>query len=115
MIVENVDPNGFAKPIEVNDWGMPEWYLQAVKSDMGTWGHSDQDPAQRLNAGDVVEVLWPNGDITIETLNGEPVYSSVSDHGHIYPTTYVRLSVTATVRGQQTHVSLDGLRMRRPR
>ena len=112
-VVEDVK-NGWRKAILVDDWGSEGYYLRAVKSDMGTWGHSDQDKSQLLRPGDRVEVLWPDGSQTTETLAAQKATNTVYDMGHDYDVDFEQVGIWKSVNGKKIWISdFSDLRFKR--
>lgn len=103
--IEHVDEDGWRKPVLINDWGSEAYFLKAIMSDAGTWGHSEQDQTQRLKTGDRLEVRWPNNRVTVETLKSVKCHSSVSDMGHEYPVSYDQVYIETEVNGHKVTIT----------
>jgi hypothetical protein len=77
----DVDAGGFYKLQHVNDWGVDGWFL-FLTSHPGDM--SGQDQSVRLRHGTRVEVLWPDGSTSDETIIAERHRVTVGDMGHSY-------------------------------
>ena len=81
--ISDIDRDGYASPVRINDWGYQAYFTKAVASDFGTLGVNEQDPETRLKAGMKVHVKWPDGTITLETIVGYPYSERVNDMGNV--------------------------------
>ncbi len=95
-IVEHVLADGWRHPVCVDDWGVTGWYMRATSSPWGTWGHRDQDPAERLEAGKRIRVRWADGSTSVEVLRSKPRSRTVGDHCGSYGVEDSRLYITET-------------------
>lgn len=95
-MTRDVDADGFYKLQHVNDWGVDGWFLWLTShpGDM-----NGQDQSARLRHGSKVEVKWPDGTTSKETIVAFHVRVTVGDMGHSYQTTTENLFVTHFVRG----------------
>lgn len=115
-IVEDVDKQGFAKIITVNDWEHERHYLRAVKSNSGTWGHNDQDEAQLLKHGDKLIVKLASGRKIKGTVRIDMADAYYSEQGQPNPirTTTQKITIlltTGTAAG--TSIGPLGIRVKR--
>ena len=97
-LVEQVDADGWYTPFIVDDWGTRYYYLRAWKKH-GSWSHSSQDRADRLEPGDVLRVRWPDGCVTEETLAGKEMTDTIPDMGHSYDIRYRQVGIEVIVHG----------------
>lgn len=111
-IIEDVDEAGWRKLIQINDWEVRGYFWRAVRSDAGTWGISEQDPAQRVLPDQSVRVLWPDGSQSVEVLRAEYRTAIVTDMGRSYTVDTYTLYVDQVVRGQPCRVGVEGLRFK---
>ena len=116
-IISNKSEYGYRRPVKVNDWGNLGYYMEAVQSDSGTWGLRDQDPKKELKAGMRVHVLWPNATITMETIVGEKVMSTITEQGDPmggYPVTTQALFIEGRYNGVKVKMALESLAIKLP-
>jgi hypothetical protein len=92
-----------------NDWGVE--YLAYVALENGSANARRAIPAVE---GETVEVRWPDGSITNETITMRSFHFTVSDHGHESRGTSVVPGVLIVSRGISAWVPLDekGLKVR---
>ena len=74
-----------------------------VKSNWGWW---DQLDGETLRDGDLLEVTWPDGATTTETVVTRTTYEMVGDHGHDERTPRVEAFVAIRHRGAEGVVRL---------
>lgn len=79
----------FVKIEAVDDWASVGYYLSydGMPPKGSTRSHRDFDQRYRIKDGDVLEVKWPNGQVTKEVFFVQEVPTSYMDHGHRYDTT----------------------------
>lgn len=105
--------DGFYQPIAVDDWGNVGYYLSAVQSDSGTWGHAEQDQSLRLKEGDKVLVRWPDKSESEEVLVSRGYTRTINDMGHKYEVSGDYLVVVSLLRGVETDVPITSLWVKR--
>lgn len=111
--LSDIDSDGYAKPIRLNDWGYQAYFTKIVESDYGTRSVNEQDPETRLKQGTQVHVKWPDGTITLEKLVGEPYTEMVQDQGHLPQAVHsVTLHVPIQARGVISKVAVEDLRVK---
>ena len=95
----SVSERNFAKPEKRPWFGLTRWRLPGAEHD--------------LRSGDVVDVLWPNGNLTVEVLEGRPASRSVYDQGSMYPSTVngEELFITKWIHGAEAEVRLESLQL----
>lgn len=110
------DFENFVKVIPVDDWGSVGYYLKAEKGCGGTWSHATLDQSYRLKNGDKVEVRWPSGKVTDEVVRIVTHHTTVSDHGHQYPTDTETMHIELRDKERNIRVrftDFDHIRIRR--
>ena len=92
-----------------DDWGSIYYAINPKNEN----GMCSSDRGVKLFEGQQVDVLWPNGLVTYETIKIIRKPESIYDHGNTYTVWSNRYYITPEVNGAKCELELDQVKVNR--